>query len=84
MTYSQAAQHNAKFGVDPLFKDPMMPHGGKDYKWYQDPSGMIGFIAYKRLDAFLVHYPIKVLQKNYRLTVKSWPNEAIKQFKEVN
>ena len=84
MTYSQAAQLNAKFGGRPIYKDPMKPKGGRNLKWVQDPSGMVGFLAYKRLDAFIVYYPVKVLIKNYRLTMKSWPNEAMKQFKEVN
>lgn len=82
MTYGKAAQHNAKFGVNPLFKDPMVP-SESNLKWVQDPSGMIGYIAYKNDEKFLVHYPLQVLRVNYRLTIKSWPNEAIKQFKEV-
>jgi hypothetical protein len=84
MTYTEAAAHNKQFNLSETWKDPKQSNDGVHLNWVQDPDGLIGILKNTFHDGtFLVHYPVRVLKVNYKLTVRCWPVKALKDFKEL-
>ena len=78
MNYTEAASINQPKKLMPTFAVPKEFNNGANLRWIRDPEGCIGYVHKASTPGILIHYPVEVLNKFVRVSVRNWSHESWK------